>query len=105
MKLHLRREALNEELKQFICPSRYTRLEIIQHRPLEIALWLGEYLQEQHRCARLNVYQLNTLHKLVDDLINILGGCERILKTPAPLAYSIFLKQMLIIYCLIFRSN
>lgn len=101
MKLHLRREVLNEELKQFICPSRYTRLEIIQHRPLEIALWLGEYLQEQHRCDRLNVYQLNTLHKLVDDLINILGGCERILKTPAPLAYSIFLKQMLIIYCLI----
>lgn len=28
-----------------------------------------------------------------------LGACERILKTPIPLAYTIHLKQLLLIYC------
>ena len=30
-----------------------------------------------------------------------MGGCERILKTPMPLAYAIHLKQLLLIYCLL----
>ena len=51
---------------------------------------------------RINIYQLNTLHKLLDDLVDILGGCERILKNPTPIVYnSLFLKQLLVIYCLI----
>ncbi|MGL6341673.1 MAG: bestrophin family ion channel, partial [Waterburya sp.] len=32
--------------------------------------------------------------------MNILGSCERILKTPKPLALPILLKQLLILYCL-----
>jgi ion channel-forming bestrophin family protein len=102
MKLHLRQEILNKELAILMSPSNYARLESTNHPPLEIALWIGEYLQESYNRNLVNVYQLNTLHKLVDELVNILGGCERILKTPAPLAYSIFLKQLLVIYCLIF---
>jgi len=37
----------------------------------------------------------------VADLVDILSGCERILKTPMPLAYAIKLKQLLLIYCLL----
>jgi putative membrane protein len=33
-------------------------------------------------------------------MVDVLGGCERILKTPIPPAYSIHLKQLLLIYCL-----
>jgi putative membrane protein len=33
--------------------------------------------------------------------VDILGGCERILKTPMPLAYAIKLKQLLLIYCIL----
>lgn len=38
--------------------------------------------------------------KLLDIMVDVLGGCERILKTPIPVAYSIHLKQLLLIYCL-----
>ena len=44
--------------------------------------------------------QLTTLQNLLNELVNILGGCERILKTPTPLALPILLKQLLILYCL-----
>jgi putative membrane protein len=32
--------------------------------------------------------------------LKALGGCERILKTPIPMAYAIHLKQLLLLYCL-----
>lgn len=37
----------------------------------------------------------------MNSLVDCLGGCERILKTPMPLAYSIHLKQLLLLYCLL----
>ncbi len=100
-KLHLRRELVNEELMPLMSSFQYVKLKNTNHPPLEIAFWLGEYLQYQHERNLLNVYQLTALQKLVDDLVDILGGCERILKTPMPLAYAIYLKQLLVVYCLI----
>lgn len=101
MKLHLRRDPINEELEPLMSPLRYSKLKSVNHAPLEIAFWIGDYLQNQYNCNLVNIYQLTALQKLVDDLVDILGGCERILKTPLPLAYAIKLKQLLLIYCLI----
>ncbi|MCC0175882.1 hypothetical protein I4641_02650 [Waterburya agarophytonicola K14] len=102
MKIHLRQEEfVEEELMILMSNSRYRQLYKSGHPPLKIVFWLGEYLQEQYLLNRINLYQLNTLHKLLDDLVDILGGCERILKTPTPIVYSLFLKQLLVIYCLI----
>lgn len=101
MKLHLRREAVNQELETLMSPLHYGKLQSVNHAPLEIAFWIGDYLQHQYNRNFVNIYQLAALQKLVDDLVDILGGCERILKTPLPLAYAIKLKQLLLMYCLI----
>lgn len=99
-KLHLRRKPVDEQLIALMSLSRYSKLKNTNHQPLKVAFWIGEYLQERYRCNFLDVYQLTTLQNLLDDLVNILGGCERILKTPTPLALPILLKQLLILYCL-----
>lgn len=101
MKLHLRGEPLDDQLASLMSEVQYFKLKDTNHPPLQIAFWLGDYLQYQHERNRINVYQLNTLHTLVDDLVEILGGCERILKTPLPLIYTIKLRQLLLIFCLI----
>jgi putative membrane protein len=101
MKLHLRRDKLNSELEPLMSSLHYFKLQSTNHAPLEIAFWIGEYLQHQYDRKCIDVYQLTTLQKLVNDLVDILGGCERILKTPMPLAYAIKLKQLLLIYCLL----
>jgi putative membrane protein len=36
----------------------------------------------------------------VNDLLEALTTCERILSTPIPFAYAIYLKRLLLIYCL-----
>ncbi|MFQ4141822.1 bestrophin family protein [Chlorogloeopsis sp. ULAP02] len=101
MKLHLRREPVNHELSLLISELQYSKLTKVNHPPLEIAFWIGDFLQHQYELKNLNIFQMNSLQELLDDLVDILGGCERILKTPMPLIYTMILKMLLIIYFLL----
>ncbi len=100
-KLHLRQEAPNRELESLMSPERFHKLESMNNPPLEVAFWIGDYLQHQHDRGCINSYQLAAMYKLLDGMVDVLGGCERILKTPMPLAYALHLKQLLFIYCLL----
>ncbi len=99
-KFHLRNEPLGSELNKLLPVDRISKLQTMNNPPLEVAFWIGDYLQCQHQRDRLHVYQLSAMHELLDRLVDILGGCERILKTPMPIAYAIHLKQLLLLYCL-----
>jgi ion channel-forming bestrophin family protein len=99
-KLRLRNEPVNRELEVLMPQAWYEQLESMNNPPLEVAFWIGDYLQQQHERDCLNTYQLTAMFKLLDGMVDVLGACERILKTPIPLAYTIHLKQLLLIYCL-----
>lgn len=101
MKLHLRQEPVNEELASLLSSSQYSKLKLMNNPPLEIALWIQDYLQQQYYRQCLNLHQLSDMQQLLNGLVDCLGGCERILKTPIPLAYAIHLKQLLLLYCFI----
>jgi ion channel-forming bestrophin family protein len=100
-KLHLRGELVNSELAALIPSSMYTKLQNVNNPPLEVAFWIGDYLNRQYHQNRLNSYQLTAMQELLNILVDNLGACERILKTPMPLAYAIHLKQLLLLYCLL----
>ena len=100
MKLHLRQELVNSELEPLMSASQYQKLKSMNNPPLEIAFWIEDYLHEQYERNCLDVYQLTAMKELLNSMIDVLGGCERILKTPIPLAYAIHLKQLLLLYCL-----
>ena len=98
-KLHLRGEPINSDLAALMPISQYINLKIINNPPLEVAFWISDYLQHQYKRNCINSYQLVSMQKLLDMLVDNLGACERILKTPMPLAYAIHLKQLLLLYC------
>ncbi|MEM9215134.1 MAG: bestrophin family ion channel [Cyanobacteria bacterium P01_F01_bin.150] len=104
-KLHLRQLPMHSDrntptdLKALMAEEQYKTLFKMKNPPLEVAFWIEDYLQAQYQRQRLNVYQLTAMQKLLNDMVDVLGGCERILKTPIPLAYAIHLKQLLLIYC------
>ncbi len=101
MKLHLRAEPLDEQLASLMSQIQYFHLKDTNHPPLQITFWIRDYLQYQHERNCLNIYQLSVLHNMLDKMVDILGGCERILKTPMPLIYAIKLRLLVLIYCLI----
>lgn len=99
MKSHLRHECVSHELIPFVSPAQYDKLQQMNHPPLEVAFWLGDYAQRQNDRGCLNIYLLNLIHEHISSMVDALGVCERIQKTPIPIAYSIHLKQILLIYC------
>lgn len=100
-KLHLRQEPVNRELEALMSREQYLKLKDMNNPPLEVAFWIGDYLKKQHDRWCVDSYQLTSMYKLLDTMVDVLGGCERILRTPMPLAYAIHLKQLLMIYCLL----
>ncbi len=98
VKLHLRHLPINQELEPFTSPEQFHKLQQMHNPALQVAFWLGDYAQKQHDRGCLNVYLLNLIHEQVSILVDVLGICERIQKTPIPVAYSIHLKQILLVY-------
>ncbi|WP_245916078.1 bestrophin family protein [Merismopedia glauca] len=100
-KLHLRGQKIDPELEELLPIGYGDYLRNANNSPLEVAYWIGDYLQVKYEDRGLQIYQLNSLNNLLNNMVDVLGGCERILKTPIPLAYAIHLKQLLLIYCLL----
>ncbi|MBP0021925.1 MAG: hypothetical protein J7647_30760 [Cyanobacteria bacterium SBLK] len=98
-KLHLRNEPIDGELAELMSPERWEQLKLMNNAPLEIALWIGDYIKKQSQRDRVEMSYLLSILQLLETMVDVLGGCERILKTPMPLAYSIHLKQLLFLYC------
>jgi ion channel-forming bestrophin family protein len=100
-KLYLRSQPLEPELSNVFSAAQLQQLNAVQNPALQISFWLGDYLQGEHRRGNIGIYQMNELQRIINNLIDTVGTCERILRTPMPLAYAIHLKQLLLIYCLL----
>ncbi len=100
VKLKLRREPMGDELRPFLSRAQHQKLQTMHNPPLEIAFWLSVYLQKQFKENLIQAPSFNLVSLRLNDCIDALGACERIQSTPIPLAYSIHLKQLLLIYCL-----
>ncbi len=70
-----------------------------QHAPLAVARRMTAVLDEGRRRSLYPEYVQMQLDQNVQLLIDYLGGCERIHKTPVPFAYVMHLRRALILYC------
>ena len=98
-KLHLRSQPVDDRLSKFVSPLQFLKLQAMNNPPLEIAFWISDFLQAKQEQGQINLYQMNELQTILNSLVDTLGACERILRTPIPLAYAIHLRQLLFIYC------
>ncbi len=100
-KLHLCKRPV-EELKPLVSQLEYKRLQVSNHAPLDITFWIGDYLQRQYEQEQLNLFQFSDLQNCIDEMVNILGNCERIATTPVYLIRDVTLKVLLTAYLVIF---
>lgn len=100
-KLHLRSQSIDDRISELVSPLHFSKLLTVKNPPLEIAFWISDFLQAKQEQGQISLYQMNELQGLLNNLVDNLGACERILRTPMPMAYAIHLKQLLLIYCLL----
>lgn len=99
-KLHLRGEALSDELRALVTPDQAEKLVSSKNRPLDICFWLRQYLQQANDDGQLSESMLNAAHDRLNQLMEGVSGCERILTTPIPITYRVYLKRLSLIYCI-----
>jgi ion channel-forming bestrophin family protein len=100
-KLHLRSQPVDDRVAKLVSPLQFSKLQVMNNPPLEIVFWISDYLQSKQEEGQISLYQMNELQNILNGMVDNLGACERILRTPMPLAYAIHLKQLLLIYCLL----
>ena len=91
MKEHLRRNKLD-------LPFPLDESASAENQPLWIAHELRKSLHELRATNRIDSIEWQQLSRHLDQLIDSLGACERILNTPIPFSYSLFFKKFIFIY-------
>jgi len=70
-----------------------------QHVPLAVARRISHLLVTARTGGHITDYVTVSIDNNVQLLIDYLGACERIQKTPVPFAYVVHLRRALILYC------
>jgi putative membrane protein len=80
-------------------PAERAALMDAQHAPLWVSKQMTACLDTARRRGLISDIIQTSLDQNIQLLIDFLGGCERIRKTPLPFAYVVHLRRALIIYC------
>jgi putative membrane protein len=80
-------------------PEEVAASDTAQHPALAVAGRMTECLNEARRRGCISDIVFTALDQNTQQLVDYLGGCERIRKTPLPFAYVVHLRRALVIYC------
>lgn len=80
-------------------PEEVKKAHASGHAALYAAGRISQILQKAKLDGHITDYAQVTMDQNVQLLVDFLGGCERIHKTPLPFAYVVHLRRALVIYC------
>lgn len=96
LKWHLRKQS--EKLQHNMDDETYNSFKTASHKPSFIAQRMYERLHKMRKEDSISENDYLMLDTNLNNFSNITGACERILNTPMPYSYSIFLKKFIFIY-------
>lgn len=96
LKEHLRGSAKWDELKGSEELIKF--LKTRNHVPNGIAEKIYQLIINQKKKGNISEEEFILLDKEIKGFTDVLGGCERIKKTPIPYSYSLFLKKFIFIF-------
>ncbi|QDT67007.1 bestrophin family protein [Calycomorphotria hydatis] len=94
----LRSEDPPEEVRELVGEEAFQGLLKSNHRPSHVAWQMAKLLKEATDRDELSMFGFLQIDKERATLIDHIGGCERILKTPLPLVYSIKIRRFIAIF-------
>lgn len=96
----LRGEPLPAEVAALVGLDGANEIEAAGHMPSFVALKLGELLREACDQFHMDRFAFMQIDKERASLIDHIGACERILKTPLPLVYAIKIRRFIALFLL-----
>ena len=84
---------------QDLAPLDVEQVQRAGHPPLAVAVRMGQCVADARGRGLIGEYTHVALDQNIQLLVDYVGGCERIRKTPLPFAYVVHLRRALVIYC------
>lgn len=91
----LRRERPGKSVVQLLGQDATDKIAAAQHMPAFVALKLGHLLRDARERLGLDAFSFQQIDRERALMVDNVGGCERILNTPAPQAYSLKIRHFL----------
>jgi ion channel-forming bestrophin family protein len=95
----LRKTDPAEDLKTRLPAPLFERVMAARYRPATLLLWLGEWVQSQARAGAIDPMAVLAFDRNLNGLSDVIGGCERIVSTPLPFAYSVMIHRTVYFFC------
>lgn len=99
LRLHLRDDPADIDLRELLPPGDLAALAIEENRPIAILQKLGDRFRALHDAGAIHAFHLPVLEASLGAMTDIQGGCERIKSTPIPYSYTVLIHRIVAIYC------
>jgi putative membrane protein len=70
-----------------------------RYKPALLLRAMGEWVSQRQREGLFGEVTASTFDRNLNELSNVLGGCERIASTPVPFSYSVMIHRVVYFYC------
>ncbi len=95
---HLRDEITERDLQELVVEEELELVKSAFHKPLAVMRLLSSKVQALRAENKFNHEQFLTLSQNLNELIDAMGGMERIKKTPIPFSYAMLIKRFIAAY-------
>ena len=99
LRLHLQDTNDPALMAKLLEPSTADAIKAESNPPIALLQRLGDRFQAAWHDGWINTYHLPVLERSLTELTALQGGCERIIATPIPFAYTVLMHRIVAIYC------
>ncbi|MEX3983259.1 bestrophin family protein [Paraburkholderia sp. EG287A] len=87
------------DLEPRLPPALFARVMASRYRPATLMLCASEWIQRETREGRLDGYAVLAFEHNLNGISDVIGGCERIVSTPLPFAYTVMIHRTVYFFC------
>jgi len=87
------------DLEARLPPVLFERVMASRFRPATLMLCASEWVQREAREGRLDGYAVLAFEHNLNGISDVIGGCERIVSTPLPFAYTVMIHRTVYFFC------
>jgi putative membrane protein len=98
IKQYLRDDRDLSAIRPLISGVLYDEAAAARNPPSVLARALSEWIRQRREAGRLDAQMAVMLERVLMDLVNAQGGCERIHITPLPFIYVGLIKELVLVY-------
>ncbi|HCT99010.1 MAG TPA: hypothetical protein DF614_02725 [Methylococcaceae bacterium] len=100
-KASLRMQTDFEEIATWLSADEISDLKKTPHAPLFVSSKIASLLDTAKNRQQIDLFLFTEFEKQRSALMESIGGCERIVKTPMPLVYAIKTRRFILLYLLL----